>query len=283
MKKRIFGLSALALALVTAFGSVSAFAYNDDLDENAGRNYAFNQFFLDHFAGCANGDVTYLSNYPCPPGNTTTPLASAAPKDRMRYIADNNWIPIAAYSSKTNIMNFYFAGEQNLDYGQADIIQLNTSCANKPLAAFVSGHSKSDIKALSDMSKAAGSFDFYLNYMPDYVLPGISGAQAADGHTVSPVYENFGDYINLFESKQINVIVGAGAVLKLKAPVKLDTLILKADSVLDLSGLKVNDLPNFNSLNKITSNGAEIIFPSGASAKDREKFLKKVTGTYRVG
>jgi len=280
MKKKGFTLGAMVLVLSLLFSSTTVFAYNSDLPANAGRYYAFNQFFMDHFAGCANGAVNFLSTYPAPAPNTTTPLASALPADRMMYIANNNWIPIAAYSPLRNVMSFYFAGEQELfDFGDLtnDNIQLDPACRHQPLSYFVTkAHSKSDIKAISDMSKTARSFDFYLDYVPNAALAGRSADTVK--YPLSPIYDDIGSYFNLFESKQINVTVGAGAVLRLSAPVKLGSLILKEGATLDLTGLKVNDLPGFNSLDNISSNGGKIVFPASATEKDREKFLKKVVG-----
>lgn len=283
MKKRSLQVCSLLLTALLSFSPVCVSAYNDDTTENAGRYYAFNQFFLDHFSGCANGDVDYLSDYPCPPGATTTPLKSASAADRMTYIADNEWIPIAAYSPGMNVMSFYFAGEQDLSYGSKDIIQLDPSCADKSLTDFVAGHSKEDIKALSSMTKAAESFDFYLEYLPEYTLPGIAGTQIAERHDLSPVYKNFGEYIKLFESKRINIHLGEHAVLKLKTPVKVNSLVLSKGSVLDLSQVPVKNLANMNNLSSITSAGATIKFPVDATEKDHEKFLKKVRGTFLVG
>jgi hypothetical protein len=283
MKKRFLQVCSLLLTTLLSITPITVSAYNDDSTENTNRYYAFNQFFLDHFAGCANGDVDYLSDYPCPPGATTTPLQSASAADRMTYIADNNWIPIAGYSPEINVMSFYFAGEQNLSYGSKDIIQLDPSCADKSLADFVSGHSKGDVKALNAMTKTAESFDFYLEYLPEYTLPGIAGTQIAEGNDLSPVYKDLGEYIKLFESKRINIYLGEHAVLKLKTPVKLDSLMLSKGSVLDLSQFAVKDLAGINSLSNITSAGATVKFPADATEKDHEKFLKKVRGTFRVG
>lgn len=276
MKKVTGGVSVFIFIFALILGAVPALAYNDDLPENAGRYFAFNQFFLDHFAGCVDGDVDYLSNYPCPPGNTTSALASAAAKDRMQYIADNNWIPIAAYSPQNNVLNFYFAGEQNLDYGASDLIQLDKACANKPLADFILGHSESDIKALNEMTRVAEAFTFYLEYKPEYALPGISGVQAAADHPLSAVYENFGDYINIFDSKKVNLTVGSGVTLKIKTLLTFNNLILKKDSVWDLSALKADELPLYDNIKKISNEGGEIIFPDGISAEAKAAFLKNV-------
>lgn len=270
MRKKIFITAALVLAFTVAFSYVTVFAYNSDNPANDGRYYAFNQFFVDHFTGCANGDVDYLSHY----NSMTTPLASGSSLDRMKYIADNEWIPIAGYSPSKNVMSLYFCGEQNLDYtGQA--IQINPNYANDSLADAIVGLSKSDIKALSNMTKAAEVFNFYLDYLPEKA--------SNQSFTVSHVYEEFGDFIRLFESKQITVAVGVGAMLKLTAPVKIDTLSLKEGAVLDLSLLKISDLPSFNSLNKITSDNGVIIFPEGTTVKQQENFLKKIVGAYIVG
>ena len=261
--------------MVLVLTPFQVFAYNVDLEENFGRSYAFNQFFLDHFAGCANGDVDYLSNYPCPPGNETTPLASGSPMDRMKYIADNNWIPIAAYAPDSNEMHFYFSGEQNLDYGEADIIQLDKSCANKPLSAFISGHSESDIASINGMIETADLFSFFLNYEPEYELPGISGAQAKD-RPVSAVYENFGDYLSLFDSEKILVWVGKNATLKLKAPIAVYLLSLSEDSVLDLSELSVEELKLLEETNYIYNHGGDVIFPADTAPDYQAEFLKKI-------
>ena len=278
MKKVTAGVGVFVFIFVMILGPVSALAYNDDLPENAGRYYAFNQFFLDHFAGCVDGDVDYLSNYPCPPGNTTTALASAAAKDRMQYIADNDWIPIAAYSPQNNVMNFYFAGEQNLDYGKEDIIQLDPACAGKPLADFIRAHSESEIKALNSIARAAASFNFYLEYKPEYALPGIAGAQATAGHPLSAVYDDFGDYIGIFDSKKVNVTVGSGVTLKINTPLTFDNLTLKQGSVWDLSALKAEEILLYDNVKKIINEGGEIKFPEGASAGDKEAFLRNVEG-----
>lgn len=270
MKKLILLTAAFILFFAATFGSVPAFAFNSDNPANEGKCYAFNQFFVDHFAGCANGDVDYLSNY----NSMTIPLDSGSVLDRMKYIADNEWIPISGYSPSKNVMSMYFCGEQNLDYaGQA--IQIDPGYANASLADSITGLSKSDIKALSNMTKAAKVFNFYLDYEPEKA--------SNQSFSISPVYEEVGDYIRLFESKQITVSVGNGATLKLIAPIKIDTLSLLPGAVLDLSSLKINDLPNFNSLNKITSDDGVIIFPAGATAKQQENFLKKVAGTYIIG
>lgn len=279
MKKRLLKTGILIMAIIIASGMVTTFAYNDDIEDNLGRYYAFNQFFLDHFAGCANGDVAYLSAYPCPPGNTTTPLASSAPTDRMLYISDNNWIPIAAYSPAKNIMNFYFAGEQDLNYSATDIIQLDKACADKHLADFVSGHSVSDIKAISDMAQAAQSFNFYLYYLPEYTLPGVSGVQAEAGRVVSSVYTHFGDYINLFESDKINITVADGATLKLTAPFKINTLTFNAGSTWDLSTFEISELSKFGSIKKITCDGSTIVLPESITDAQQEEFLKFVEDT----
>ncbi|MCL1981986.1 MAG: hypothetical protein FWG53_02685 [Clostridiales bacterium] len=268
MRKRIILTASLLLVFAMVFcSSVTVFAFNADNPENEGRYYAFNQFYVDHFTGCANGDVDYLSHY----NAITIPLRSGLAMDRMLYIADNEWIPIAGYSPKANVMNMYFCGEQNLDYtGQA--IQIDPKYANTSLADAISGLCKSDIKALSDMTKAANSFEFYLGYLPEKA--------SNQNFDVSNEYVDFGDFIRLFESKQINVTVGDGAVLKLSAPVKIGKLTMKAGSTLDLSLVKVNDLANFNSLDKITSDGGKFIFPATTTEKQQENFLKKVVGTY---
>ena len=268
MKRRIILTGTLLLILAMVFcSSATVFAFNADNPENEGRYYAFNQFYVDHFTGCANGDVDYLSHY----NAITVPLASGLAMDRMLYIADNEWIPIAGYSPMANVMNMYFCGEQNLDYtGQA--IQIDPKFANTSLADAIAGLSKSDIKSLSNMTKAANSFEFYLAFLPEKA--------SNQGFPVSNVYEDFGDFIRLFESKQINVTVGDGAVLKLSAPVKIGKLAMNAGSILDLSLVKTNDLANFNSLDKITSDGGHFVFPAAATDKQKENFFKKVIGTY---
>ncbi|MDR2902943.1 MAG: hypothetical protein LBU77_00300 [Clostridiales bacterium] len=268
MKRKIVFVTSLALMLSTLCSS-SLCAFNSDNPENAGKYFAFNQFYVDHFTGCANGDVDYLSHY----NDKTTPLASASARDRMQYIADNEWIPIAGYSPSENVMRMYFCGEQNLDYtGQA--IQINPDNANDSLADAIKGLSASDIKSLRDMSKEAASFDFYLDYKPEKV--------SNNAFAVSPIYKDFDNFIRLFESKQINVTVGKRATLKLDASIKINALTLSESSILDLSTLAENELPEFNSLNQISSDGGTIIFAAGTKDNQKQNFLAKVSGTYKA-
>jgi hypothetical protein len=267
MKKSIISAGIVVLILSMLFcPATTVFAFNADNPENAGRYYAFNQFYVDHFTGCANGDVDYLSHY----NDITIALASGSAIDRMKYIADNEWIPIAGYSPKTNVMNMYFCGEQNLDYtGQA--IQIDPIYANASLADAITGLSDSDIESLSDMTKAAVSFEFNLDFLPEKA--------SNQNFAVSNVYVDFCDFIRLFESEKINVTVGANAILKPRAPMKINTLALKSGSTLDLSLLSTSSLSSFSGLKKITSDGV-IVFPAEATAEQKNDFLKNVEGAY---
>jgi hypothetical protein len=269
MKKKIFLTTVLSLILTTA-SSLSVFAFNSDNPANAGKYYAFNQFYVDHFTGCANGDVDYLSHY----NAITIPLESGSAMDRMKYIADNEWIPIAGYSPSKNVMSMYFCGEQNLDYTN-QAIQIDPNYANDSLSDSIKGLSKSDVKALRNMTKAADTFNYYLDYLPEK-----ASNQAFE---VSSVYEDFDNFIRLFDSKQMNVTVGTGATLKLDGAVKIDELSLSGGATLDLSAIKAKDLRKFNSLNKISSDGGIFIFPADATDKQQANFLTKVNGTYTIG
>lgn len=269
MRKKSFYTTAFVMAFTLALQTITVFAYNADNPDNKGKYYAFNQFYIDHFTGCANGDVDYLSHY----NDKTTPLASGSAHDRMQYIADNEWIPMASYSPSTNVMNMYFCGEQNLDYTD-QAIQIAPNYANNSLADAITGLSESDIQSLLAMTETAGSFNFYLDYIPEKATN--------QSFPISSVYKDFGSYIKRIESKKINVEVGSGATLKLSEPINVNNLLIKAGAILDLSQIKGNDLSGFTSWNMITSSNGIIVLSAEVSAEQREHLLSKVYGSYVV-